>query len=736
MKVAKIAAGVVAVLIVGVIVLLLTVDVGQYKGLLQDQAKAATGRDVMIGDINLSLSLTPAIVLSDLTVANAPWGSRPHMLTLKRLEARTQLVPLLFGTVNISGLKLVDLDTILETNAQGKGNWEFEPLAGPSTEPTVIPPLNISGLAVEGLKLAYRDGQTKGNSSVTAKSLNVALDGPIADLIIPDIAATELTLSFREGAKSAEASIGALNLNSVGPITALNVTKLGLSDAKVAFKDGPSSYDLTVSALAMTGEAAPASAAKSGAFDMPAALKAMQVTSLTLEKSTAARKDSGTTASAAIGKVTLTARGKIGDFGITNLAMTDGKLSYGGSAAPVSIDLATFSLDGAGALTLAAKLDGGDVKAAGTLAPIATLMRMNASFPAKLTLEGKGLKATTDVTVNRSGKRPAATGSVTIAELDLGALAQPQGSGAKPAPVASGRVFSDEPLAWDSVSVGADANVKLSVGKLTLASGLVLTDVILPLDFAAGKLTLASATFAVAGGRVTADATMNANDKSVALKADVKGLSAEALAREMKKADFITQGPLDVTVNVRGSGISPHDVMASLNGAIVAGMGESRIRSDSLNFVGADVIMQVASAINPLGNKDPYTVARCGVINLQIVNGVASTNNGIALVTDKMQLTSSGKIDFGAERVDMNLRPRASSGLGVGLGTLAQAVKVTGPLANPGIGVDKAGAIKTLGALGAAFATGGASLLAQGAKDRIDSTDDPCQAARTWHLKK
>ena len=101
-----------------------------------------------------------------------------------------------------------------------------------------------------------------------------------------------------------------------------------------------------------------------------------------------------------------------------------------------------------------------------------------------------------------------------------------------------------------------------------------------------------------------------------------------------------------------------------------------------------------------------------------------------------MQLTSSGTINFGTERVDLNFRPRATGGAGIGLGVLAQSVKVSGPLASPGIGVDKAGAVKTLGTLGAAFATGGLSALAQGAKSRADGAGDPCQDARTWHLKK
>jgi len=229
---------------------------------------------------------------------------------------------------------------------------------------------------------------------------------------------------------------------------------------------------------------------------------------------------------------------------------------------------------------------------------------------------------------------------------------------------------------------------------------------------------------------------MNANDKSIAVKAEAQGLTAETIAREMKKGDLIQKGPVDLNIDVRGSGNSMQAIAASMNGSVIAGMGESRIKSGALNIIGADVIMQVLGMLNPVGNKDPYTVARCGVVNLQIADGVARTTNGIALVTDKMQLTSSGTINLGTERVDLSVRPKATGGVGIGLGALAQPIKVSGPLASPGIGIDKSGAMKTLGSLGAAFASGGLSAVVQGAKGRATAAGDPCQDARTWHLKK
>lgn len=739
MKALKIAAGVVAVLIIGVVIVLLTVDVSQYKGIIQDQAKAATGREVTIGDIKLSLSLAPAIVVRDVKVANAPWGSRPNMLTLKSLEAHTQLIPLLFGTIKLSGLKLVDPDVSLETDAKGKGNWEFDTPAAPSSKSgSSTPPLTVSGISVQGLKLIYRDGKTKATGTAIAKSADVDIDGPLEDLNIPSIVFNDLSTSYSQGVLLGQGAAGRLTVNATGSLTDLNFTRLSASDVRGTFKEASSSYEGSVGSLAVEGVARKVSG-KQSSLDPLAALKALNVTSFAIEKAEVSARDGKTTTTAAIGKIAMEAQGQIREFGITNVAVSDSKFTMsgeeGGSTAPFEAEISRLGLDKDGKLELTGKVGGQDVKASGAFAPIATLAKMDRGFPAKLNFEGMGLKASTDLIVTVAQKRANAKGAITIPELDLSAFAKKAGAGGAGSAPAGERLFSDEPLPWDSLA-GNDANVAISIGKLTLPNGLVLTNIALPVNLAGGKLALNAATFAVAGGSVTADVALNAADKSVSLKAEAKGMSAETLAKEMKKGDQITQGPLDMNLNIHGAGNTPHAVAASLSGSFIAGMGESKIRSGALNFVGADIIMQVLGALNPVGNKDPYTVARCGVVNLQIANGVGTTTNGIALVTDKMQLTSSGTVNFGTEQVDLNFRPRATGGVGVGLGVLAQSVKVSGPLASPGIGIDKAGAAKTLGTLGAAFATGGLSAVAQAAKGRITGGGDPCQAARTWHLKK
>ena len=112
-----------------------------------------------------------------------------------------------------------------------------------------------------------------------------------------------------------------------------------------------------------------------------------------------------------------------------------------------------------------------------------------------------------------------------------------------------------------------------------------------------------------------ADVDANAGAKSVAVKGTVKNLTAEALAKAYKKGDVITGGPLDLALDVRGAGASPHAIAASLSGSFVAGMGESKIANKAMNL---GPILQIVSAANPLAKQEPYTVATCAVANFQI----------------------------------------------------------------------------------------------------------------------
>ena len=110
--------------VVAAVAVLSSLDFNDYKGVIAEEAKKATGRDLKIsGDLKLNISLTPSLYVDGVTFANAPWGSRPDMVTLKRLEAEVALLPLLSSKVDVKRVVLIGLDLLAETDKQGRGNW-------------------------------------------------------------------------------------------------------------------------------------------------------------------------------------------------------------------------------------------------------------------------------------------------------------------------------------------------------------------------------------------------------------------------------------------------------------------------------------------------------------------------------------------------------------------------------------------------------------------------------------
>ena len=105
-----------------------SIDVSRFRGEIVAGLEKATGRDVRIGgEIALSPSLRPELVLEDLAIANTDWGSRPWMLTLKRVEAKVALIPLITGALHVTRLVLIEPDLLLEISAEGMPNWDFDP---------------------------------------------------------------------------------------------------------------------------------------------------------------------------------------------------------------------------------------------------------------------------------------------------------------------------------------------------------------------------------------------------------------------------------------------------------------------------------------------------------------------------------------------------------------------------------------------------------------------------------
>ncbi len=180
---------IVAVLVTGVAVILST-DFNQYRPLVAERVKAATGRDLnLAGDIKVALSLVPTVTVNEVTFANASWGSRPEMVKVDQLEVEMALMPLLSGNIQVKRVVLDGADILLETSGDGTPNWVF---AEAATETPAVPAEGgpgvtlpeVNSVAVENARLTYRDGITGAAQTIVLTSLSATADSATSPIAI------------------------------------------------------------------------------------------------------------------------------------------------------------------------------------------------------------------------------------------------------------------------------------------------------------------------------------------------------------------------------------------------------------------------------------------------------------------------------------------------------------------------------------------------------------------------
>jgi uncharacterized protein involved in outer membrane biogenesis len=118
------------ILVVAGILYLSFADLTWLKPRIESAVADATGRELKLsGVFDLAIVPSPAIVLEDVSLSNAEWGSAPMLATIGHVSARLGLWLLVSGPVRVKEFRLREVDLLLETNDQDQANWV---LGGPS----------------------------------------------------------------------------------------------------------------------------------------------------------------------------------------------------------------------------------------------------------------------------------------------------------------------------------------------------------------------------------------------------------------------------------------------------------------------------------------------------------------------------------------------------------------------------------------------------------------------------
>lgn len=170
------------------------IPVDTFKNQLEQRAEAATGRKLTIaGPVKISLLPSAAVVAKDVHFANPAGYSDADMATLANLEVKLKVLPLLSGEVVIDSFVLDKPVIHLETDKQGRPNWQFakasaekpsEPqdqaqTKGQANNGGGLDDLRLDNVRLNDGRITYRDQQSGAN--YVADAINVKLALPNLD---------------------------------------------------------------------------------------------------------------------------------------------------------------------------------------------------------------------------------------------------------------------------------------------------------------------------------------------------------------------------------------------------------------------------------------------------------------------------------------------------------------------------------------------------------------------------
>ncbi len=334
-------------------------------------------------------------------------------------------------------------------------------------------------------------------------------------------------------------------------------------------------------------------------------------------------------------------------------------------------------------------------------------------------------KVNGDVEIGLGGARPELIATLSTDSLDVSPF---QGASEEEA-IKKDKVFPSDPLPLEGLKA-ADVDLKFKAQKL-ITKDLTLDDVTLTLTLNNGKLQITQNAKAV-GGTISANIDLDgSNGKSATLSNNIEIKQFEiGLIPAIKAKNLLTGGKSDISINVKGTGSSVSNIMAGLNGALLIKVGKGNISNKSLNVASADALVSTLSLINPGANKAEGSILECAVVNFNIKDGIATANNGIGISTNRLNVYGGGTINLETEALDIGIKPKAQEGVGLNLSQLAGLVRIGGTIANPAPKADTKAALSAGLSAGAAIASGGLSLLGEGAlSGSSKDSGNPCDIA-------
>lgn len=402
------------------------------------------------------------------------------------------------------------------------------------------------------------------------------------------------------------------------------------------------------------------------------------------------------------------AAGQPGAFGlnpddvpfIEKIRIVDSRFTYidgrTGFVSVVGLKDLRFDADGRsspGTLTISGDVNGRAVKTTAATGSFRDFMAVSRQFPVKLKIVYGTTDIAGDLNIDFSGKRPRVTGTITSASLsldELGTVGQ-SANASKPSSRAAAKpsrfIFGPDPLPL-GLLLAFDADLTVQVGKLIVGRN-PLTKVSARARLAGGRLAVTEFSAGAHGGQVKGGLNLNANTSvpSFALRLQVERVPLRQVTQLLFDRVLVASA-LNATINLTGSGRSPREMAAGMNGDVLAKLGSGPIDSSLLGLLSTDIL----SFLNKSGGG--RLAISYGVIRSRFSKGVGQTS--LVIDTTRLTFCGGGVVNMRNEAMSLLIQ---SEPKGVSVTSVAGLVpiRVAGPITRPGVSADTASIPKQTG---------------------------------------
>ena len=276
----------------------------------------------------------------------------------------------------------------------------------------------------------------------------------------------------------------------------------------------------------------------------------------------------------------------------------------------------------------------------------------------------------------------------------------------------------------DSVNAKAQINVKSLIVNQELTLENVAANVVLQ----NGKLSVSPLSLNAGGGVVNGAFSIEKNNNVFALNLTGKDVVLQNLWKGLTATDagtfgIISGGDTIISVKLNGQGATLRQMVESLDGQVIAIIGESKIQTGALKYLTGNFATQLLKALKIDKQKKNLELS-CAVVRADIGNGKAVFPKGIVFNSKQLAVVSDGAVNLKNDKIDFTLNPFNGKLADTNVvQAISSMIKIAGTVEQPKIAIDDSAVIKNVVGVAAA----GPAFL--GSQMMLDVDESPCYTA-------